>query len=156
METRFWSSTPCVVRVDVLLGEIATRAHIMADAQIAKGVEAPEAWSIQPETDADTADGMLLRKTLSDAWRRIASVLHEHVLSSSVNATALTVVFRVPVRYSEASCKALPRLLRAYAVSTALAEWFVHCGYDDGGAHATEAASTLEEITRTLSHRVRP
>lgn len=156
MESKFWTERACTLTVSTLLGEIATRAHIIGEAQVAKGTAAPEAWSVQPETDADTADGMLLRRTLTNAWRRMAGALHEHVLGSTATAEVLTVRFRVPVRYSDAAKASLPRLLREYEVSTALAEWFGHCGWDDGGSHAEDAAATLTEIERTLSMRLRP
>lgn len=119
------------------------------------------------QASEDDEDSYQLRRSLTNAFANIKSLLGEYLdedKSSSTNLiygeidknTVLTLTFRLPSNYNGASADSVGNGIHAYMVSRALSEWFAITDKEDAADYAAQAQESLEITKRALYKRRRP
>lgn len=154
------------LEVKELMFDIMNKAYLTGkarEAEQAKGYEA--ASNMQASEDSDNS--YQLRRSLTNAFSGLKSLLGEYLFEnktttdnkiySEVEADGqLTMSFKLPSNYNNASADSLGSGIHAYLVDMSLADWFTITDKNDAQDYLSHSAASLEVVKRSLYKRSRP
>ena len=155
-----------VQEVKELMFDIMNKAYLTGQAREAESSKNYEAASnIQASQDEDNS--YQLRRSLANAFSSLKSLLGEYLnedktttnnlIDNKIDADGqLTLSFKLPSNYTNASADSLGNGIHAYLVDKAVAEWFTITNKADVADYVNHAAESLEIVKRALYKRSRP
>lgn len=153
-------------QVKELVFDIQNKAYLTGQAREAEGTKNYQAASNMQASD-DNENSYQVRRSLANAFSALKSLLGEYLSedkSTSDNLIAeeidndgkLTLAFKLPSNYNNASADSLGNGIHAYLVDMALGDWFSITNKDDAGTYIEHASVSLETVKRALYKRSRP
>ncbi len=152
--------------VKELMYDIMNKAYLTGEARKFEGTKNYEASSYM-EASEDDENSYQLRRSIANAFSSLKSLLGEYLdedKSTSDNLIPdeidndgqLTLAFKLPSNYNNASADSLGNGIHAYLVDMALYEWFTITNKEDAEAYLTHSSASLETVKRALYKRSRP
>ena len=119
------------------------------------------------QASEDMENSYQLRRSLANAFSSLKSLLGEYLDEDKTssddkipqeidNDGQLTLAFKLPSNYNNASADSLGNGIHAYLVDMALYEWFTITNKTDAQDYLTHSATSLEIVQRALYKRSRP
>lgn len=156
------------VHIDVktVLYDVRNKAYITGNSRKASGAANYEAGSkMQASEDIEEADQ--LNRSLTTYFTGLKSKLGEYLDEDTTTTNnlvtdtieeegILTLSFRLPTNYNNASADALGAGIHAYLVDMILADWFTITNPADVKSYIEHAAVQLEDVKSALYKRSRP
>ena len=156
------------VHIDVatVLYDVRNKAYITGNSRMAAGAANYEAGSkMQASEDNEETDQ--LNRSFMTYFTGLKSKLGEYLdeqTSTTNNLVAeviedegvLTLAFRLPTNYNNASADSLGAGIHAYLVDLILADWFNITNPQDAGGYTEHAGVMLEDVKAALYKRSRP
>lgn len=154
------------VQVKELMFDIQNKTYLTGQAREASGAMNYEAASKMQASD-DDENSYQLRRSITNAFTALKSLLGEY-LDENVTTTnnlipqevdndgVLTLAFKLPSNYNNASADSLGSGIHAYIVDMAVSDWFVINNKADAADYAQHAGVSLETVKRALYKRSRP
>ena len=151
--------------VKELMFDIMNKAYLTGQAREAGGMNYEASSNMQASEDIENS--YQLRRSLSNAFSSLKSLLGEYLdedKSTSNNLIPkeidddgqLTLAFKLPSNYNNASADSLGNGIHAYLVDMALYEWFTITNKADAQDYLTHSTASLETVKRALYKRSRP
>ena len=155
----------CALEVKELMYDVMNKAYLTGQAREAEGTGYEAASNMQASEDNENS--YQLRRSLANAFSALKSLLGEYldedsttttnkIQSSIDNNKQLTLAFKLPSNYNNASADSLGNGIHAYLVDTTLSEWFSITNKADAEQYASHSAASLEIVKRALYKRSRP
>ncbi len=152
--------------VKELIYDIQNKAYLTGQAREAEGKKTYEAASNMQASD-DDENSYQVRRSLANAFSSLKSLLGEYLsedkttsnnrMQSEIdNGGQLTLTFRLPSNYNNASADSLGNGIHSYLVDMALADWFAITNKEDAETYASHSKVSLENVKRALYKRSRP
>ena len=115
----------------------------------------------------DDENSYQIRRSLANAFSSLKSLLGEYLyedrstsnnrmISEIDNNGQLTLVFKLPSNYNNASADSLGNGIHSYLVDMTLADWFAITNKEDAEVYAGHSTVSLENVKRALYKRSRP
>ncbi len=156
------------VNIDVatVLYDVRNKAYITGNSRMASGTANYEAGSkMQASEDNEETDQ--LNRSLNTYFAGLKSKLGEYLdeeTTTTNNLVAqliedegiLTLAFKLPTNYNNASADALGAGIHAYLVDLILADWFNITNPQDAKGYTEHAGVMLEDVRAALYKRSRP
>lgn len=153
-------------QVKELMFDIMNKSYLTGRAREATGEKGYEAAS-NMQASEDEENSYQLRRSLANAFSSLKSLLGEYLDESKTTSdnlipTAidsdgqLTLAFKLPSNYNNASADSLGNGIHAYLVDMAIAEWFTINNKADAQDYIQHSTLSLEIIKRALYKRNRP
>lgn len=154
------------LEVKELMHDIMNKAYLTGQAREAEGVKSYEAAS-NMQASEDDDNSYQLRRSIANAYSSLKSILGEYLDENKTSSgnliqheidadSRLTLAFRLPSNFNNASADSLGNGIHAYLTDMALGEWFTITNKADAADYLTHAAATLENVKRALYKRSRP
>lgn len=155
-----------VQEVKELMFDIMNKAYLTGQAREAENSKNYEAASnIQASEDDESS--YQLRRSLANAFSSLKSLLGEYLdenksttnnlINNQIDTDGqLTLSFKLPSNYNNASADSLGNGIHAYLVDKAVAEWFTITNKADVKDYIEHASESLEIVKRALYKRSRP
>lgn len=151
--------------VKELMFDIMNKAYLTGQAREAAGTGYEEASNMQASEDDENS--YQLRRSLANAFSSLKSLLGEYLdedkttsnnkIPAEIDADGqLTLAFKLPSNYNNASSDSLGNGIHAYLVDMALGEWFTITNKADAGDYVKHSQVSLEIVKRALYKRSRP
>ena len=151
--------------VKELMYDIMNKAYLTGQAREARGMDYKESSNMQASDDNENS--YQLRRSLANAFSSLKSLLGEYLDEDKTssddkitqeidNDGQLTLAFKLPSNYNNASADSLGNGIHAYLVDMALYEWFTITNKNDAQDYLTHSATSLEIVQRALYKRSRP
>ena len=152
--------------VKTILYDVRNKAYITGNSRQASGAVNYEAGS-KMQASEDTEEDDQLKRSLTTYFTGLKSKLGEYLdedTTTTNNLIAdlieeegiLTLAFRLPTNYNNASADALGAGIHAYLVDMTLADWFNITNPQDVKGYTEHAALMLEDVKAALYKRSRP
>lgn len=152
--------------VKELIYDIQNKAYLTGQAREAEGAKNYEAASNMQASD-DNENSYQIRRSLANAFSSLKSLLGEYlnedkstsdnkILDAIDNDGELTLSFKLPSNYNNASADSLGNGIHAYLVDMTLGEWFAITNKDDSQTYIQHSTVSLEIVKRALYKRSRP
>ena len=155
------------LEVKELMYDAMNKTYLTGKAREAdqKGQNYESASNMQASEDDENS--YQLRRSMANAFSSLKSLLGEYLdeeCSTSNNKVdekidgdgQLTLGFKLPSNYNNASADALGNNLHAYIVDVMVAEWFTITNPGDAQVYAQHSILSLENAKRALYKRSRP
>ncbi len=154
------------LEVGELMHDIMNKAYLTGQAREAEGAKNYEAAS-NMQASKDDDNSYQLRRSLANAFSALKSLLGEYLdedksLSKNLiqkeidNDGQISLQFKLPSNYNNASADSLGNGIHAYLVDMALSEWFMITNKQDAQDYMNHATLSLETVKRALYKRSRP
>ena len=154
------------LQVKELLYDIRNKAYLTGRAREAEGVKNYEAAS-NMQASEDEEESTQLRRSIADHFTSLKSLLGEYLNEDKTTSDnlinkeidddgVLTLMFRLPSNYNNASADSLGKGMHAYIVDMSLADWFTITNKADADSYVSHADVSLENVKRALYKRSRP
>ena len=156
------------VNIDVktTLYDVRNKAYITGNSRMASGAVNYEAGS-KMQASEDTEEDDELKRSMTTYFTGLKSKLGEYLdeeTSTTNNLIArliedegvLTLAFRLPTNYNNASADALGAGIHAYLVDMILADWFTITNPPDVKSYTDHAVMMLNDVKAALYKRSRP
>lgn len=152
--------------VKELMFDIMNKSYLTGQAREFEGTKNYEAASnMQASEDEDNS--YQLRRSLANAFSSLKSLLGEYLDEDKTTSNnkvpaeidsdgQLTLAFKLPSNYNNASADSLGNGIHAYLVDMALYEWFTITNKADAADYLNHSATSLEVVKRALYKRSRP
>lgn len=157
-----------MVRLDVstILYDVRNKAYITGNSRMASGAVGYEAGS-KMQTSEDTDEDDQLKRSLTTYFTGLKSKIGEYLDEDTTSTHniihdliedegVLTLSFRLPTNYNNASADALGAGIHAYLVDMVLADWFNITNPNDVKSYTEHASLMLEDVKAALYKRSRP
>ena len=152
--------------VKELMFDIMNKAYLTGQAREFEGTKNYEASSNMQASD-DNDNSYQLRRSLANAFSSLKSLLGEYLDEDKTssddkipqeidNDGQLTLAFKLPSNYNNASADSLGNGIHAYLVDMALYEWFTITNKADAQDYLNHSTASLETVKRALYKRSRP
>ena len=149
-----------------VLYDVRNKAYITGNSRMASGAVNYEAGS-KMQASEDTEEDDQLKRSLTTYFTGLKSKIGEYLdeeTSTTNNLVSdlieeegiLTLAFRLPTNYNNASADALGAGIHAYLVDLILSDWFTITSPHDSGGYTQHAAVMLEDVKSALYKRSRP
>lgn len=154
------------LEVKELMFNIMNTTYLTGDAREASGVMNYEAAS-KMQASEDEENSYQLRRSIASAFSRVKSILGEYLDESKTTTdnliaseieedSTLTLTFKLPSNYNNASADSLGNGIHAYIVDMAVADWYMIFDKADAQDYIQHAEMSLETVKRALYKRSRP
>lgn len=154
------------LEVKELMHDIMNKAYLTGQAREADGSKGYEAAS-NMQASEDEENSYQLRRSLANAFSSLKSLLGEYLdedkdksgnlIQQEIDDDGqLTLAFKLPSNYNNASADSLGNGIHAYLVDLSLAEWFTITNKADAQDYMNHATTSLEVVKRALYKRSRP
>lgn len=152
--------------VKEIIYDVQNKAYLTGQAREAEGKKNYEAASNMQASD-DNENSYQIRRSLANAFSSLKSLLGEYLdenKSTSDNKIAteidndgtLSLAFKLPSNYNNASADSLGNGIHAYLVDMTLGEWFTITNKEDAASYIEHSKVSLEIVKRALYKRSRP
>lgn len=152
--------------VKELIYDVQNKAYLTGQAREAEGSKNYEAASNMQASD-DNENSYQIRRSLANAFSSLKSLLGEYlnedkttsdnkILDAIDNDGELTLAFKLPSNYNNASADSLGNGIHAYLVDMTLGEWFAITNKEDSQTYIDHSTVSLEIVKRALYKRSRP
>ena len=152
--------------VATILYDVRNKAYITGNSRIASGAVGYEAGS-KMQASEDTEEDDQLKRSLTTYFTTLKSKLGEYLDEETTMTNnlveqiiedegVLTLAFRLPTNYNNASADALGAGIHAYLVDMVLADWFTITSPGDVRSYLDHAAVQMEDVKAALYKRSRP
>lgn len=149
-----------------ILYDVRNKAYITGNSRMASGAAGYEAGS-KMQASEDTEEDDQLKRSLTTYFTGLKSKLGEYLDEATTttnnliaelieNEDILTLAFRLPTNYNNASADALGAGIHAYLVDMVLADWFSITNPQEVKGYTDHAAVMLEDVRAALYKRSRP
>lgn len=153
------------LEVKELMHDIMNKAYLTGQAREAGGMGYEAASNMQASEDDENS--YQLRRSLANAYSTLKSLLGEYLdedksasnnrIQAEIDADGqLSLAFRLPSNYNNASADSVGNGIHAYLVDVTLAEWFTITNKVDAEDYLNHSAVSLETVKRALYKRSRP
>ena len=156
------------VNIDVktTLYDVRNKAYITGNSRMASGSVNYEAGS-KMQASEDNEEDDQLKRSLTTYFTGLKSKLGEYLDETTTTTNnliaqkieeedVLTLAFRLPTNYNNASADALGAGIHSYLVDMVLADWFNITNPQDVKGYTEHAAVMLEDVRSALYKRSRP
>lgn len=156
------------VHVDVaqVLYDVRNKAYITGASRMASGAANYETGS-KMQASEDNEEDDQLKRSLTTYFTGLKSKLGEYLDENTTTTNnliaekidmedVLTLSFRLPTNYNNASVDALGAGIHAYCVDMVLADWFTITNPQDAKSYIEHAGMQLEDVRSALYKRSRP
>ncbi len=156
------------VNVDVknCLYDVRNKAYITGNSRMASGQAKYEAGS-KMQASEDTEEDDQLKRSMTTYFTGLKSKLGEYLDETTTTTnnliaqkieeeSVLTLAFRLPTNYNNASADALGAGIHAYLVDMILADWFNITNPQDVKCYTDHAVMMLDDVKAALYKRSRP
>ncbi len=157
-----------IVHQDVatILYDVRNKAYITGNSRMASGAANYEAGS-KMQASEDNEEDDQLKRSLNTYFTGLKSKLGEYIdeeTTTTNNLIAelieeegiLTLAFRLPTNYNNASVDAMGAGIHAYLVDMVLADWFTITNPQDAKSYTDHAKVQLDDVKAALYKRSRP
>lgn len=149
-----------------ILYDVRNKAYITGNSRMASGAANYETGS-KMQVSEDTEEDDQLKRSLTTYFTGLKSKLGEYLDEATTttnnliaelieNEDILTLAFRLPTNYNNASADALGAGIHAYLVDMVLADWFNITNPQEVKGYTDHAAVMLEDVRAALYKRSRP
>ncbi len=149
-----------------ILYDVRNKAYITGNSRKASGAANYEAGS-KMQASEDTEEDDQLKRSLTTYFTGLKSKLGEYLDETTTTTDnlitqiiedegVLTLAFRLPTNYNNASADALGAGIHAYLVDMVLSDWFTITNPADVKSYIDHAAVLLEDVKAALYKRSRP
>ena len=149
-----------------ILYDARNKAYITGNSRMASGAINYEAGS-KMQASEDTEEDDQLKRSLTTYFTGLKSKLGEYLDEETTTTNnliaelidsegVLTLAFRLPTNYNNASADALGAGIHAYLVDMILADWFTITNPNEVKGYIDHAAVQLEDVRAALYKRSRP
>lgn len=154
------------IQVKELMFDIMNKTYLTGQAREASGALNYEAASkLQASEDDDNS--YQLRRSIANAYTALKSLLGEYLDENKTTTDniipeqidedgVLSMSFKLPSNYNNASADSLGNGIHAYIVDMAVADWFTINNKADASDYIQHAQLSLETVKRALYKRSRP
>lgn len=153
------------LQVKEIMFDVMNKAYLTGQAREASGKGYEEASNMQ--ASEDTENSYQLRRSLANAFSTLKSLLGEYLDENTTttsnlvqkeidNDGVLSLAFRLPSNYNNASADSLGNGIHSYLVDMTLSEWFTITNKEDAKDYIDHSAASLEIVKRALYKRSRP
>lgn len=153
------------LQVKEIMFDVMNKAYLTGQAREASGKGYEEASNMQASEDAENS--YQLRRSLANAFSTLKSLLGEYLDESTTttsnlvqkeidNDGVLSLAFKLPSNYNNASADSLGNGIHSYLVDMTLSEWFTITNKEDAKDYIDHSAASLEIVKRALYKRSRP
>lgn len=153
------------LQVKELMYDVMNKAFLTGQAREASGKGYEEASNMQASEDAENS--YQLRRSLANAFSTLKSLLGEYLDEDTTTTSnliqqeidddgELSLSFKLPSNYNNASADSLGNGIHAYLVDVTLSEWFTITNKDDAKDYVDHSQASLEIVKRALYKRSRP
>ena len=156
------------VKIDVktALYDVRNKAYITGNSRMAAGTTNYEAGS-KMQASEDNEEDDQLKRSLTTYFTGLKSKLGEYLDEETTTTNnlitqkiededVLTLAFKLPTNYNNASADALGAGIHAYLVDLVLADWFNITNPQDAKSYTEHASVMLEDVRAALYKRSRP
>lgn len=154
------------LEVKELMYDIMNKAYLTGQAREADGHTNYEAAS-NMQASEDDENSYQLRRSLANAFASLKSLLGEYLDENTTTTNnkikteidsdrQLTLAFKLPSNYNNASADSLGGGIHAYLVDMTLSDWFTITNKADAKDYLDHSAASLEIVKRALYKRSRP
>lgn len=148
-----------------LIYDVQNKAYLTGQAREAEGKKPYQAASNMQASDDENS--YQIRRSLANAFSSLKSLLGEYLyedrstsnnrmISEIDNNGQLTLAFKLPSNYNNASADSLGNGIHSYLVDMTLADWFAITNKEDAEVYAGHSTVSLENVKRALYKRSRP
>lgn len=153
------------LQVKEIMFDVMNKAYLTGQAREASGKGYEEASNMQASEDAENS--YQLRRSLANAFSTLKSLLGEYLDENTTttsnlvqkeidNDGVLSLAFKLPSNYNNASADSLGNGIHSYLVDMTLSEWFTITNKEDAKDYVDHSAASLEIVKRALYKRSRP
>lgn len=153
------------LQVKEIMFDVMNKAYLTGQAREASGKGYEEASNMQ--ASEDTENSYQLRRSLANAFSTLKSLLGEYLDENTTttsnlvqkeidNDGVLSLAFKLPSNYNNASADSLGNGIHSYLVDMTLSEWFTITNKEDAKDYIDHSAASLEIVKRALYKRSRP
>lgn len=153
------------LQVKEIMFDVMNKAYLTGQAREASGKGYEEASNMQ--ASEDTENSYQLRRSLANAFSTLKSLLGEYLDENTTttsnlvqkeidNDGVLSLAFKLPSNYNNASADSLGNGIHSYLVDMTLSEWFTITNKEDAKDYTDHSAASLEIVKRALYKRSRP
>ena len=153
------------LQVKEIMFDVMNKAYLTGQAREASGKGYEEASNMQ--ASEDTENSYQLRRSLANAFSTLKSLLGEYLYENTTttsnlvqkeidNDGVLSLAFKLPSNYNNASADSLGNGIHSYLVDMTLGEWFTITNKEDAKDYIDHSAASLEIVKRALYKRSRP
>lgn len=153
------------LQVKEIMFDVMNKAYLTGQAREASGKGYEEASNMQASEDAENS--YQLRRSLANAFSTLKSLLGEYLDENTTttsnlvqkeidNDGVLSLAFKLPSNYNNASADSLGNGIHSYLVDMTLSEWFTITNKEDAKDYVEHSAASLEIVKRALYKRSRP
>lgn len=153
------------LQVKEIMFDVMNKAYLTGQAREASGKGYEEASNMQASEDAENS--YQLRRSLANAFSTLKSLLDEYLDENTTttsnlvqkeidNDGVLSLAFKLPSNYNNASADSLGNGIHSYLVDMTLSEWFTITNKEDAKDYVDHSAASLEIVKRALYKRSRP
>ena len=156
------------VHIDVktALYDVRNKAYITGNSRMASGATNYEAGS-KMQASEDNEEDDQLKRSMTTYFTGLKSKLGEYLDEETTTTNnlvtdliededVLTLAFRLPTNYNNASADALGAGIHAYLVDMILADWFNITNPQDVKSYTDHAVMMLDDVKAALYKRSRP
>ncbi len=157
-----------IVNIDVktVLYDVRNKAYITGNSRMASGAAKYEAGS-KMQASEDTEETDQLNRSFTTYFTGLKSKLGEYLDENTTTTNnlitqlieeegVLTLSFRLPTNYNNASVDAMGAGIHAYLVDMVLADWFTITNPQDAKSYTDHAKVQLDDVKAALYKRSRP
>ena len=155
------------LKVDELMYDIMNKTHLTGRAREAEGVDYKATSNMQASLDGENS--YQLKRSLATSFTGLKSLLGEFINETGSTADnmipteidkdsggELSLEFKLPTNFSEASVGAMGEGVHAYIVDKTLAEWFAITNKADAKYYQEHSLESLAQVEKALYKRKRP
>lgn len=152
-------------QVKELVFDIRNKSYLTGQAREAGGLDYKAASNMQASEDSDNI--YQIKRSIANYFSTLKSTLGEYLdednsTSDNVipeeieNDGQLTLAFKLPSNYNNASADALGDGIHSYLVDMSVYDWFVITNKADAQDYLNHSAISLDAVKRALYKRSRP
>ena len=156
-----------VQEVKELMYDIMNKAYLTGQAREASGDGSNYEAASNMQASEDEDNSYQLRRSIANSFAALKSLLGEYLDEDKTTSNnlisreidddgQLTLAFKLPSNYNNASADSLGNGIHAYIVDMALSEWFTITNKADAQDYLNHAGASLEIVKRALYKRSRP
>ena len=153
------------IEVKELFFDILNKTHLTGQSREAEGKSYQSASNMQASDDDENS--YQIRRSLANAFSSLKSLLGEYLsedrstsnnrMQSEIDSNGqLTLAFKLPSNYNDASADSLGNGIHSYLVDMALADWYDITSKEDAEVYANHSKFSLDNVKRALYKRSRP
>lgn len=155
------------IQVKELMFDIMNKTFLTGHAREAEGKGQNYEAASNMQASEDDENSYQLRRSIANAFSALKSLLGEYlddnkttsnnIIQTEIdNDGKLSLAFKLPSNYNNASADSLGNGIHAYIVDIAVADWFTITNKADAKDYLDHSVISLETVKRALYKRSRP